>query len=81
MLFTAINELPDRLLKNSHPKMNADHHKTVTSTGSTPVPRIARRASHVLDNYYIGPARDPGTLEIWAYTDRFSYAPNCSVRR
>ena len=43
--------------------------------GSDPVPRTRRRARHILDNYYIGPARDRDILEIWGYTDRFSYAP------
>lgn len=49
-------------------------------TGSDPTPRIRRRANHVLDNYYIGPAHDPDVLEIWGYTDRFSYAPGDRVR-
>lgn len=43
--------------------------------GSDPAPRTRRRAAHVLDNAYIGPARDPAVLDIWAYSDRFSYAP------
>ncbi len=38
-------------------------------------PRTLRKARHILDNYYIGPARDPEVLEIWAYSDRFSYLP------
>ncbi len=38
-------------------------------------PRTLRKARHILDNSYIGPARDPAVLEIWAYSDRFSYAP------
>lgn len=40
-----------------------------------PTPRTRRRARHILDNYYIGPARDPAVLEIWGYTDRMSYQP------
>jgi hypothetical protein len=47
--------------------------------GSDPAPRSRRRARHIQDNYYIGPARDPEVLEIWAYTDRFSYAPGETV--
>ena len=47
--------------------------------GSRPRPRVERRASHILDNYYIGPARNPDVLEIWAYTERFSYAPGETV--
>ena len=43
--------------------------------GSDPTPRTRARARHVLDNYFIGPTRDQGALEIWGYTDRFSYAP------
>lgn len=63
-----MNNAPERLssLKASLP-------------GSDPAPRTLRRASHILDNYYIGPAQDPATLEIWAYTDRFSYAPGEEV--
>lgn len=38
-------------------------------------PRTRRKARHILDNSFIGPARDPAVLEIWAYSDRFSYAP------
>lgn len=44
-----------------------------------PTPRTRRRARHILDNYYIGPARDPEVLEIWAYTDRMSYQPGDTV--
>ncbi len=43
--------------------------------GSDPSPRTRRRARHILDNYFIGPARDPAVLELWAYSDRISYAP------
>ncbi|MDA7963908.1 N,N-dimethylformamidase beta subunit family domain-containing protein, partial [Ruegeria sp.] len=49
------------------------------ATGSNPTPRSRARARHILDNYYIGPARDPKVLEVWAYTDRFSYAPGDTV--
>ena len=38
-------------------------------------PRTIRKARHILDNYYITTARDPDVLEIWAYTNRLSYAP------
>lgn len=37
--------------------------------------RQRRRARHILDNYYCGPADDPDELEIWGYTDRFTYRP------
>lgn len=47
---------------------------------SAPTPRTRARARHILDNYYIGPARDRSVLEIWAYTDQFSYAPGDRVR-
>jgi len=42
-------------------------------------PRTRRRARHIIDNYYIGPARDPDVLEIWAYSDSFSYRPGDTV--
>ena len=38
-------------------------------------PRTRAKARHILDNYFIGPARDAGVLEIWGYTERFTYAP------
>ena len=47
--------------------------------GSDPSPRTRRRPRHILENYYIGPARDPDVLEIWAYTDAVSYAPGDSI--
>ncbi len=47
----------------------------VGEIGSQATPRTTRKARHILDNYYIGPARDPEVLEIWAYSDRFSYLP------
>ncbi|OAB55082.1 hypothetical protein AY600_02130, partial [Phormidium willei BDU 130791] len=37
------------------------------------------KARHILDHYYIGPVRDPEVLEIWAYTERFSYRPGETV--
>ncbi len=43
--------------------------------GSEPAPRSRRRARHLEDNFYIGPARDSKVLEIWAYSDRIGYAP------
>ncbi len=50
-----------------------------TQPPSRSTPRTERRARHILDNYYIGPARDADVLEIWAYTDRFSYEPGQTV--
>lgn len=41
----------------------------------TATPRSRAKARHILDNYFIGPARDPEVLEIWGYTDRFSFRP------
>jgi hypothetical protein len=46
---------------------------------NTPAPRTERKARHIEDNYYIGPARDPNVLEIWAYSDKFSYEPGETV--
>ena len=40
-----------------------------------PSPRTVQRPRHVQDNSYIGPARDPEVLEIWGYTDRYTYHP------
>ena len=42
-------------------------------------PRTRAKARHILDNYFIGPARDPQVLEIWGYTDRISYLPGDEV--
>ncbi len=42
-------------------------------------PRTRAKARHILDNYYIGPARDEAVLEIWGYTPRMSYAPGDTV--
>ncbi|MEM7344774.1 MAG: N,N-dimethylformamidase beta subunit family domain-containing protein [Chloroflexota bacterium] len=47
--------------------------------GSNPTPRTQQKARHILDNYYIGPARLPDVLEIWGYTDHFSYQPGETV--
>lgn len=41
--------------------------------------RTRRRARHIEDNTFIGPARDPDVLEIWAYTDAYSYGPGDTV--
>lgn len=38
-------------------------------------PRTRARARHIIDNYYIGPSSNKETLEIWAYTDKFSFNP------
>ena len=45
--------------------------------GNTPeiTPRTRAKARHILDHYYIGPARDARVLEIWGYTPEMSYAP------
>lgn len=40
----------------------------------TATPRTRAKARHILDNYYIGPSRNHAVLEIWGYTDRYSYA-------
>jgi hypothetical protein len=58
-----------------------DHSRATLASipGSPPTPRTVRRARHILDNYYIGPARDPEVLEIWCYTDRFSFRPGENV--
>jgi hypothetical protein len=47
--------------------------------GPAITPRTRARARHILDHYYIGPARDPRVLEIWGYTPRMSYAPGDEV--
>ncbi len=38
-------------------------------------PRTRARARHILDHYYIGPARTDSVLEIWGYTPRMTYSP------
>jgi len=52
-----------------------------TSTNRTPISNVGggRRANHILDTYFIGSAGDPELLEIWGYTDRFSYEPGDTV--
>lgn len=47
--------------------------------GPATTPRTRAKARHILDNYYIGPARDGSVLEIWGYTDRMTYAPGDRV--
>ena len=47
--------------------------------GAATTPRTRAKARHILDNYYIGPARDASVLEIWGYTDRMTYAPGETV--
>ena len=42
-------------------------------------PRTRAKARHILDNYFIGPARDDDVLEIWGYTPRMSYRPGEEV--
>lgn len=37
-------------------------------------PRTRAKARHILDHYFIGPARDERVLEIWGYTPQMSYA-------
>ncbi|WP_439632377.1 N,N-dimethylformamidase beta subunit family domain-containing protein [Shinella sp.] len=53
----------------------------MTTEGPCPAvtPRTRARARHILDHYYIGPARDAAVLEIWGYTPRMSYAPGDEV--
>ncbi|MEQ9260929.1 MAG: hypothetical protein RIG84_17720 [Roseovarius sp.] len=48
---------------------------TEDGPGPAITPRTRARARHILDHYYIGPARDDAVLEIWGYTPRMSYAP------
>ena len=52
---------------------------TTEGPGPAITPRTRARARHILDHYYIGPARDPQVLEIWGYTPRMSYAPGDEV--
>ena len=47
--------------------------------GPAITPRTRAKARHILDHYYIGPARDDAVLEIWGYTPRMSYAPGDRV--
>ncbi|MEM7074867.1 MAG: N,N-dimethylformamidase beta subunit family domain-containing protein [Pseudomonadota bacterium] len=50
-----------------------------SNSSQAPQPGRLRRARHILDTWYIGPARDLSVLEIWGYTDRFSYCPGDRV--
>ncbi len=52
---------------------------TTEGPGPAITPRTRARARHILDNYYIGPARDASVLEIWGYTPRMTYAPGEEV--
>lgn len=52
---------------------------TTEGPGPAITPRTRVRARHILDHYYIGPARDARVLEIWGYTPRMSYAPGDEV--
>jgi hypothetical protein len=52
---------------------------TTEGQGPAITPRTRARARHILDHYYIGPARDPEVLEIWGYTPRMTYAPGDEV--
>lgn len=47
--------------------------------GPAITPRTRARARHILDHYYIGPARDASVLEIWGYSPRMSYFPGEEV--
>ncbi|TMV08598.1 hypothetical protein FGK63_05610 [Ruegeria sediminis] len=49
------------------------------SAGPATTPRTRAKARHILDNYYIGPARDRNVLEVWGYTERFTYSPGDRV--
>ena len=42
-------------------------------------PRPRARARHILDHYYIGPARNADVLEIWGYTPDHCYSPGDEV--
>ena len=42
-------------------------------------PRTRARARHILDHYYIGPARNADVLEIWGYTPDHCYSPGDDV--
>lgn len=55
--------------------MTPDHERPATASPT----RGRARARHILDHYYIGPARDPAVLEIWGYTPRMSYEPGETV--
>ena len=42
-------------------------------------PRTRARARHILDHYYIGPARNADVLEIWGYTPDHCYSSGDEV--
>ena len=48
---------------------------TQDSLEAATTPRTRAKSRHILDNYYIGPARDDAVLEIWGYTPKMGYAP------
>lgn len=48
-------------------------------SSKTIAPRTRARARHILDHYYIGPARDETVLEIWGYTPKMTYLPGEQV--
>lgn len=52
---------------------------TQDQPGPATTPRTRAKARHIIDNYYIGPARDDAVLEIWGYTPKMSYAPGDRV--
>ncbi|MDU8927364.1 DUF6605 domain-containing protein [Alisedimentitalea sp. MJ-SS2] len=52
---------------------------TQDGPGPAITPRSRARARHILDHYYIGPARDDAVLEIWGYTSEMSYVPGDRV--
>jgi len=59
--------------------VSSDQENQPQRRGSPPRGRSRRRPRHIEDNYFIGPARDASALEIWAYTDSFSYVQNETV--
>ena len=40
-----------------------------------PTRRVEKSARHIVDNFYDGASDDAQDLQLWAYTDRFSYQP------
>ena len=50
-------------------------YSNLEGAGPAITPRTRARARHILDHYFIGPARDDAVLEIWGYTPEMSYAP------
>lgn len=49
--------------------------KATEGPGPAITPRTRSRARHILDHYFIGPARNDDVLEIWGYTPQFCYKP------